>query len=313
MQSGVPFSAGESQYCNQPARDVLTIPNNWRITDEGIHPSCPFLLNTSIIPVPNSIYIFTIGRTVSLLLPPAYGGTAPLNYTLTLKMDIPTGLSFSTDTRTLAGVPTTETAAVTLTYTITDSAMPVATTVLTFMVRVDTAVPLAPTRVSVVIGDEQTTVSWTALSGTATGGSAITTYTATAQEGTNTFTCSVTGATTTSCTITDLTNSIEYNISVVATNAIGNSTPSTTVTAIPIPPHFVAPTVTSVDYYADEAATIPITEAPLGHKHLYNHSVQRECAKHECRHHWACLRTNSRAARNLRAVSTPPPPLAAPP
>ena len=265
LQSGVPFSAGNNQYCNQPARDVLTnMPNRWSITDEGIHPSCPFLLNTSIISTPNSTYIFTIGRTVSVLLPPAYGGTAPLNYTLTPALNIPAGLSFSTDTRTLTGIPTTEAATVTLTYTITDSATPMATTVLPFMVRVDTAVPLAPTGVSVGIGNEQITVSWTALSGTATGGSAITTYTATAQEGTNTFTCSVTGATTTSCTITDLTNITEYNISVVATNAIGNSTPSTTVTATPIPPHLVAPTVTSVGYYADAAATIPITEAPLG-------------------------------------------------
>ena len=261
----VNFHAGNNQYCNQPARDVLTnMPNRWSITDEGIHPSCPFLLNTSIISTPNSTYIFTIGRTVSVLLPPAYGGTAPLNYTLTPALNIPAGLSFSTDTRTITGIPTTEAATVTLTYTITDSATPMATTVLPFMVRVDTAVPLAPTGVSVGIGDEQITVSWTALSGTATGGSAITTYTATAQEGANTFTCSVTGATTTSCTITGLTNITEYNISVVATNAIGNSTPSTTVTATPIPPHLVAPTVTSVGYYADAAATIPITEAPLG-------------------------------------------------
>ena len=139
LRSGIPFSAGESQYCNQLARNVLTDPpNSWRITDEGSHPSCPLLFDTSTISTPNSIYTFTIGTTVSVTLPPAYGGLAPLEYTLE---PIPDGLDFTTTTLTLAGVPTTETAAVTLTYTVTDSTEPTATTkVLTFMVRVTAAV-----------------------------------------------------------------------------------------------------------------------------------------------------------------------------
>ena len=139
LRSGIPFSAGESQYCNQLARNVLTDPpNSWRITDEGSHPSCPLLFDTSTISTPNSIYTFTIGTTVSVTLPPAYGGLAPLEYTLEPILD---GLSFNTTTRTLAGVPTTETAAVTLTYTVTDSTEPTAATkVLTFMVRVTAAV-----------------------------------------------------------------------------------------------------------------------------------------------------------------------------
>ena len=139
LRSGVPFSAGSSQYCNQLARNVLTNPpNSWNITDGDISASCPLLFDTSIISTPNSIYTFTIGTTVSVTLPPAYGGLAPLEYTL--GPTIPAGLEFTTATLTLDGVPTTETAAVTLTYTVTDSTESTpATNDLTFMVRVTAA------------------------------------------------------------------------------------------------------------------------------------------------------------------------------
>ena len=113
-----------------------------RTTIFQVLPITALTFDTSIISTPNSIYTFIIGTTaVSITLPPATGGLAPLDYTLTseMEMDIPIGLEFTTATRTLAGMPT-ETAAVTLTYTVTDSATPTpATNSLTFMVRVTAA------------------------------------------------------------------------------------------------------------------------------------------------------------------------------
>ena len=46
----------------------------------------------------------------------------------------------------------------------------------------------------------------------------------------------VTDTTATSCTIPNLTNRIEYSVTVVATNAIGDSTPSNVVMATPVAP-----------------------------------------------------------------------------
>ena len=132
LQSGVTFSAGSnSQYCNQPAHNVLTeSPNGWSINDGGPADNCSLTFGAETIPDQN----YNVNSTVSVTLTEAYGGTDPLNYTLMLTDSIPRGLEFTTATRTLAGIPSTETAAVTLTYTVTDSAM--ATTALTFIVTV---------------------------------------------------------------------------------------------------------------------------------------------------------------------------------
>ena len=131
LQSGVLFSAGNSQHCNQPARDILTVRYEWTITS-GDNPAdnCSLTFGAETIPDQN----YNVGRPVSVTLTEAYGGTDPLNYTLMPTDSIPRGLDFTTATRTLAGTPSTETAAVTLTYTVTDSAM--ATTALTFIVTV---------------------------------------------------------------------------------------------------------------------------------------------------------------------------------
>ena len=77
---------------------------------------------------------YNIDRTVSVTLPEAFGGISTLTYTLTPKINIPAGLKFSSTELTLTGTPNTETDAVTLTYTATDSVM--ATAELTFMVTV---------------------------------------------------------------------------------------------------------------------------------------------------------------------------------
>ena len=91
--------------------------------------------DTSTIPP----FTFTVGQEVSSLpLPGAIGGMPPLTYSLK-PLPLPDGLDFTADTRTLAGIPSTETAAVTLTYTVTDSAPMPTTAALTFTVTVNPA------------------------------------------------------------------------------------------------------------------------------------------------------------------------------
>ena len=80
---------------------------------------------------------YNVSRTVTVTLPVATGGLGDLSYTLMPTEDIPAGLKFSSTELTLTGTPDTETDAVTLTYTVSDSATPMATAELTFMVTVN--------------------------------------------------------------------------------------------------------------------------------------------------------------------------------
>ena len=80
---------------------------------------------------------YNVSRTVTVTLPVATGGFGDLSYTLTPEINIPAGLKFSSTELTLTGTPDTETDAVTLTYTVSDSATPMATAELTFMVTVN--------------------------------------------------------------------------------------------------------------------------------------------------------------------------------
>ncbi|CAB4775275.1 unannotated protein [freshwater metagenome] len=78
----------------------------------------------------------------------------------------------------------------------------------------------APTDVTATSGNQSAAISWTAP--TNTGGVSITGYTVTASPGG--ATCTTTGTT---CTVPGLTNKTAYVFTVVATNAVGDSSPST--------------------------------------------------------------------------------------
>ena len=81
LQSRVPFGAGNSQYCNQPARAVLrNPPNSWGISDGGpaMDMNCPLAF---YVVIPDQFY--ALGQTVNVTLPEANGGTIPRSYALT--------------------------------------------------------------------------------------------------------------------------------------------------------------------------------------------------------------------------------------
>ena len=86
-----------------------------------------------------------------------------------------------------------------------------------------------PTNVVINPGDRQLGVSWRAPS--SNGGSAVTSYTVTAQPGSVTCTAI---APSTSCNLLGLSNGSVYSITVVATNPAGDSASSATVTGSPV-------------------------------------------------------------------------------
>ena len=100
LRKNVIFNAGDSRYCNQPARDALDFsPNDWSITDGGAATSGCSLMHTAGARVANQTY--TVGGPVTLVLPRVTGGTKPLTYSLT---PLPPGLTLraaTADTATL--------------------------------------------------------------------------------------------------------------------------------------------------------------------------------------------------------------------
>jgi len=86
-------------------------------------------------------------------------------------------------------------------------------------------VPGPPTSVTAQAGQNSATVSWTPP--TDNGGSAVTSYTATASPGGQSCTDTVATPETDTCTVTGLTGGTSYTFTVTATNSVGSSAPST--------------------------------------------------------------------------------------
>ena len=116
-------------------------------------------------------------------------------------------------------------------------------------------VPNAPTNATATRGDTSASVSWTAPS--SNGGSPITGYTVTASPGGRTATV---GGGSTSAVVTGLTNGTSYTFTVHATNAVGNSAPSSPSNAVT--PATVAGAPTNVMATAGNASASISWSAP---------------------------------------------------
>ena len=92
-------------------------------------------------------------------------------------------------------------------------------------------VPTTPVIASLTAGQAKTVVAWTPTSGN---GSSVTSYQVTATAAGVTKTCSAT--TTTFCAVTGLTNGTTYSFTLTATNAVGTSSASAAMTAMPVAP-----------------------------------------------------------------------------
>ena len=92
-------------------------------------------------------------------------------------------------------------------------------------------VPITPVIASLTPGQAKTIVAW---SPTAGNGASVTSYQATATAAGVTKTCSAT--TTTFCAVTGLTNGTTYSFTLTATNAVGTSSASAAMTAMPVAP-----------------------------------------------------------------------------
>ena len=93
------------------------------------------------------------------------------------------------------------------------------------------AVPAAPAKPTLTVGNQQLSVSWTK---PANNGSAITGFKVQhSSDGATWTTITISGGSTRSTTITGLTNGTSYQVRVLATNAIGDSAESNSATATP--------------------------------------------------------------------------------
>jgi len=158
--------------------------------------------------------------TISWTAPASAGSSAITSYTVTSS---PSGLTCTVNAPatscTISGL--TNGTGYTFTVVATSSAGNSSPSSASTSVSPQATVPSAPTNVTAASGDGQATISWTTPS--SDGGASIDGYIVTASPGG--LTCTAVAPDTT-CTITGLTNGTSYTFTVVASNNIGASDPS---------------------------------------------------------------------------------------
>jgi uncharacterized protein (TIGR02145 family) len=194
------------------------------------------------VPGPPTAVVATAGNasaSVAFVAPTNNGGSAITGYTVTSS---PGGITATGTTSPINVTGLTNGTAYTFTIVATNaignSSPSTASSAVTPSAP---TVPGPPTSVTAVGGNAQATISFTAPA--SNGGSPITGYTVTSSPG------GITGTGSGSpITVSGLTNGTAYTFSVVATNAIGNSSPSTASSAVtPSAPFSCGTTVADID------------------------------------------------------------------
>ena len=118
LPGGLSFDPGTRTLSGTPST-AATTTLTYTVTDANASRNATFTVtvNAGLALNPPANQNYTRGTAITVQLPEVTGGTAPLTYTLS---DLPAGLIFTPDTRTLSGTPN-RTGTTTLTYEVTDA------------------------------------------------------------------------------------------------------------------------------------------------------------------------------------------------
>lgn len=167
-----------------------------------------------------------VSTAITSLTPSNSGGMVD---TWTVSPALPSGLRINSTTGVISGTPTATSASASYTVTGTNGTGNSTATVTVVVTSAAATVPNAPTiGTATATGATTATVTYTAPG--SDGGATITTYTATSSPGS--ITGSVSQATSGTISIAGLTAGTTYTFTVVATNSVGNSSPSAASNAI---------------------------------------------------------------------------------
>lgn len=212
VQSGVSFDAGNSKYTNITAKNILSSSKLWVITDGGFDmtgitlPSAPML---------TSVTSGNATSTITWTVPVSNGGSFISGY----KVYRDNSIATTTASTTLSYTDTGLTNGQTYSYYVTATNIAGESASSSVATTTPIGVPSTPSITSVTSSSGRANITF---STSTANGSDISGYTITSNPGNISVTDTVSPI-----SITGLTNGTAYTFTVVATNGVGNSLPST--------------------------------------------------------------------------------------
>lgn len=229
LPAGITFSTSTGRFSGTPTETLsstafVVTATNATGSDTA---TVTMTIGAALIPIisysPSTISA-TVGTAIATLTPTNTGEAAT---SWSINSPLPSGLSFNTSTGVISGTSTATSSSSVYTVTATNSSGSATTTITVsssaIAVVVVNTVPNAPTiGTATATGATTATVTYTAPA--SDGGATITSYTATSSPGSITGSLSQAGSGTIS--VTGLSAGTAYTFTVVATNSVGNSSPS---------------------------------------------------------------------------------------